>query len=203
MVRATTVTGGLVRSCLFLSLLKAGFQYPDFAGDFYLTGKVAFPPGAVQSEDNLLVKSKNLPPPLSSPARGEDSLATSLPLEGGGVGGGEIPCKVDVLQRWPDGSILSAEVTFAANSSRKREYVISYGDEVNRRGKITRLAVLPSVAFSVGGVPKSTENLDIDVGQINVRVDRSPGIRYYWYLLPITAVIIFSFVRSRSSGKAL
>ncbi|PIP16513.1 MAG: hypothetical protein COX46_01760 [bacterium (Candidatus Ratteibacteria) CG23_combo_of_CG06-09_8_20_14_all_48_7] len=32
----------------------------------------------------------NPPPPLSSPARGEDSLTTSLPLEGGGVGGGDM-----------------------------------------------------------------------------------------------------------------
>ena len=171
MIPVTTVTGGLVRSFLFLSLLKIGFQYPDFTGDFYLTGNVAFPPGTVKSEENFLVRSL-------------------VPSE-------EIPCKAGVLQHWPDGSILSAELTFSANSSQKREYVIFYGADVRRRKKLAQLAVLPAAAFSVGGVPKSTERLDVNVGQINVRVDRSPGVRYYWYILPIVAILILMVVRSR------
>ena len=32
------------------------FEYPSFAGDFYVSGTVFMPPGAVLAEDNIVVK---------------------------------------------------------------------------------------------------------------------------------------------------
>ena len=70
------------------------FEYPQFKGDFYVSGRVSFPPGAVLSDKNFSV---------------HDSLTQE-----------EIPVMVEISEKWPDGSILDASVHFAANSSRRK-----------------------------------------------------------------------------------
>ena len=175
--------------CLFLFmisfpvLLLSGqeipvrLDYPSFPGDFYASGNVSFPPGGLPSEYNVIVKT-------AESAR-------------------EIPSGVKILKLWPDGSIQSAEITFPANSKIKEEYVLAYGNEIKRKKSFTEAAVLPAVSFFIGGAPKRTEKVDMDVGQINVRVDKSPNLYYYWHLLPIILLIYFTCYRSRKTKKTL
>ena len=149
------------------------FDYPSYKGDFYVSGKVFFPPGVVSSHEHIIVKSGKL----------------------------EIPAMITVQQRWPDNSILSVEILFAANSSRREDFLVSYGEEVRRKKLLTATAVLPTIQFFTGGVPKISENIDIDVGKINVRVDRSSNIYYYWHLIPIVILIFISYIRARRIAK--
>lgn len=149
------------------------FDYPSFPGDFYASGNVSFPPGGLPSEYNVIVKA-----------------AESTR---------EIPSGVKILKLWPDGSVQSAEITFPANSKTKEEYVLAYGGEIKRKKSFTETAVLPAVSFSVGGAPKRTEKVDLEVGQINVRVDQSQDFYYYWHLLPIILLIYFTCRRSRKT----
>ena len=150
-------------------------DYPSFPGDFYASGNVSFPPGGLPSEHNVIIKTA------------ESSR--------------EIPSGVKISKRWPDGSVQSAEITFPANSKTKEEYVLAYGADVARKKSFTETAVLPAVSFSVGGAPKRTEKLDMAVGQINVRVDKSPDLYYYWHLLPIILLIYFTCYRSRKTNN--
>ncbi len=147
------------------------FTYPSFSGDFYVSGSISFPPGAVKSEKNIIVKTYDLTK--------------------------EVPTKINIVRKWANESVLSAEIVFVANSSRREKYMLSYGDEVERRKIFQETAVLPIISFSIGGAPKTSEKVDIDVGRINVRVDKSPGIRYYWYIVPIVILVLLSCYRSR------
>ena len=151
------------------------FTYPSFTGDFYVSGNVYFPPGVVKSKDDVIVKSHK--------------------------SGEEVPTKIAVLRRWPDGSVLSAEIIFVANAARKQDYVLLYGDGIQRRKNFTETAVLPTISFSVAGVPKISEKVNVDVGQINVRVDRSHDIHYYWHIIPIVILITLSYYRYRKTNK--
>lgn len=151
------------------------FEYPFFSGDFYASGNVSFPPGGLPSKHNLIIKA----------AKSER----------------EIPSQTKILELWPDGSIQSAEITFPANSKIKEEYVLVYGKELKCKKSFSEAAVLPTVSFSVSGAPKRAEKVNAEVGQINVRVDRSPGLYYYWHLLPIIALIYFTCNRSRKTKK--
>lgn len=170
------IAASLSCSTLFAAqALLIDFTYPSFTGDFYVSGNVAFAPGIVKSEDDVIVKS-----------HGTDE---------------EIPTKITILQKWPDSSILSAEITFVANSARKESCELLYGPEIRRKKIFTETAVLPTISFSVGGLPKISEKVDIDVGQINVRVDKSHGLYYYWHAIPIVIFIALAFYRYRRTKK--
>jgi hypothetical protein len=149
--------------------------WPTGTGDFYASGTVAFPPGNVPATANILVR----------PVAPEE----------------EIAAQVKAAETWPDGSVLSAEITFAANASRKRDYLIVSGGQVRRRKSINETAVLPTVAFATGGAPKSAEKMDMNVGQINVRVDRSLPIRYYWHIFPIGLLLALVIYRTRKANR--
>lgn len=157
------------------SQIKIDFDYPSINGDFYVSGNVFFPPSSVYDTSNIAVideKTKK-----------------------------EVPSKITVLEKWFDDSILSAEIIFSANQQRKTEYSILYGKDVKRKRSFSESAVLPTVSFITPGTGKTTENLDISVGQLNVRVDRSPSIRYWWYLGPMFVLIFLTLIRTRRTIK--
>lgn len=151
------------------------FEYPSFTGDFYVAGKMSFPPGAVLSESNITVNNAEI--------------------------SGEIPSKIERTEEWPDGSLLEVTILFSANTSRKRNYIVSYGTGVTRRRIFKQAAVLPIVTAVIGGAPKTSESMDMDVGEMIIKVDRSPEIRYYWHLFPIVILILFSVYRARKNSK--
>lgn len=149
------------------------FTYPSFEGDFYVSGTVSFPPSSVESEDNLIVKIYETKE--------------------------EIPTNINIQKRWQDNSLLSAEIIFVANFSEKKQYELSYGREIKRFKSFSKTAVLPIISFSIRGAPKIQENLNVDVGQINVRVDKSPGFYYYWHIIPIIFIVTLTYGRYRKT----
>lgn len=151
--------------------LPIDFVYPSYQGDFYVTGKPALPPGAAAGENNIIVFSKET--------------------------GIEVDTRIVPQGRWPDGSLSGAQVTFAANASRPAQYVLRYGPDVRRKKIINETAVLPTVAFALAGAPRQSQTMNVPVGQINVRVDKSPDIAYYWYAFPLLLLLWASFRRSR------
>jgi len=155
--------------------IDISFEYPDIKGDFYVAGTVFFPPSSILSSDNIAVM----------------DTATKK----------EVPSRITVSEKWPDSSILSAEIIFPANTGKKTAYAIFYGKEI-KRGKIfSEPAVLPTVAFFTGSTGRTAENIDVSVGQINVRVDKSISIRYWWYVLPLMVLIFFTVCRSLTISR--
>ncbi len=156
--------------------IQVAFEHPSFTGDFYVSGTVALPPGAVRDADQLAVYS-------TAPDR-------------------EVQSKIAITSRWPDGSILKARVLFPANIQRRTTYQIRYGDDIRRRNSFEEAAILPTVSFAVGGAAQIRENMDVSVGQINVRVDRSPQVYYYWHVIPITLLLLLLWFRARRARRA-
>lgn len=156
--------------CLSSERLTINFLYPSLSGDFYVNGKVSFPPSSVLTEDNITVTDFNT--------------------------GEEIPTKITVLERWPDNSILEIEILFPANTNKQRRYILNYGDDIKRKKKITQTSVLPIINASIGKTPQPTESINIDVGELLVKVDKSSDIRYYWYILPILFLISLTIYRT-------
>ena len=155
--------------------LEIYFDYPSFEGDFYLSGLVSFPPGRLKSLKNIKIVS----------SKSEK----------------EITSKITVLKKWPDGSVLNAEVMFVPELSDSYDYVIVYGENIIREKILSETAVLPTISFSVGGAPKTTEDMDISVGEINVRVDRSPGIFYYWHIIPVLLLVGLTYYRAKRVNR--
>ncbi|GEM_PF-1059597 len=152
------------------------FTYPSISVEFYVSGAVTFPPGLVKMKQNIQVL--------------KDGLE-------------EVPIKLTIQESWPDGSILNAEVIFVASTSRRASYLLCYGDDVKGIRRMEKTAVLPTIAFSVGGAPRTEEKVNVDVGTLNVIVDRSPPLYYYWHIIPITLIIVMVIIRARRTGKTL
>lgn len=150
--------------------MQVDFDYPSVSGDFYVAGTVFFPPGAVIHTDNIIV------------------IDTETKKE--------VPSKISVQEQWPDSSILSAEIIFPANNQRKTKYAIVYGDDVKRERTFSQTGVLPTISFTTPGAGKTAETVDISVGQINVRVDKSISLRYWWYIVPVLFLIVLTIVRT-------
>ncbi|MCX8083209.1 MAG: hypothetical protein N3D17_07485 [bacterium] len=150
--------------------LYVDFSYPAVKGDFYISGKMSFPPGTVNSEDNICVIDINTKEEISS--------------------------KITITDNWPDGSVLEAEILFPANTGKQRRYVISYGSDVKRRKKFSQTAVLPIISASIGKTPQTSETIDIPVGELLVKVDKSPDVRYYWYVVPMGLIIFLTLYRA-------
>ncbi|MFN4228110.1 MAG: hypothetical protein ACK4F0_08250 [Candidatus Ratteibacteria bacterium] len=153
--------------------LQVDFTYPDLKGDFYVSGKVSFPYGNIYSDNNI-------------------SIYDVKTYE-------EIPSKINIIEKWPDGSILEVEILFPANAEKQRRYIISYGMDIKRKKKFTQTAVLPIISASIGKTPQTTENINIPVGELLVKVDRSPDIRYYWYIIPMCVLVFLTLYRTKKT----
>lgn len=166
----------LFRISIFADKLSIDFIYPSISGDFYVNGKISFQPGKVLNEDNIIVKNSKT--------------------------NEEIPSKITVLEKWYDGSILEVEILFPANTIKQAKYEIVYGEDIKRRKKITQTSVLPIINASIGKTPQSTENLNMDIGELLVKVDKSSDLRYYWHFFPIFILIFFTIYRTVKNSKS-
>ncbi|MCM8830068.1 MAG: hypothetical protein NC824_03615, partial [Candidatus Omnitrophica bacterium] len=81
-------------------------------------------------------------------------------------------------------------------AGRKRNYIVTYGNDIKRRKKFTQTAVLPIINASIGKTPQTTESIDIPVGELLVKVDKSPDVRYYWYIIPLCILIFLTLHRT-------
>ena len=106
-----------------------------------------------------------------------------------------------VIQNWPDGSVLNADIMFPVNSEKRHIYLISYGPEIRRKKSFPEPAVLPVVTFAVAGAPKQSEDINLEVGQINVRVDKSVGVRYYWNIVPLVLLLSLTWYRTKKVNQ--
>jgi hypothetical protein len=148
---------------------EINFFYPDYNGDFYVTGSVSFPPSAVPSINNIVIRdSKN----------------------------SEIPAKIESLNKWPDNSVMSAQITFSVNRSYKDKYIIEYGGDIIRKNIFTTTAVMPNIQFSISGAPINSEKIDESLGTLNVAFDKNPDTYDYRYILAIVLLLSISFYRA-------
>lgn len=150
--------------------LELYLDYPLFDGDFYAEGIVSFPPLAVSGADNLAVYAAD---------------------------GSEIASKVMVLNSWGNGSVQKAQIIFPANAARRQKYALGFGEEIRRQKGFEQTAVLPTVPFYALGAPRAAENVNLNIGTINVLVDRSPGINYFWHIIPIAFLVWLTWHRAR------
>lgn len=103
----------------------------------------------------------------------------------------EMPLAVLSTTAWPDGSIMSAEIAFGVVPP-PRACWVTWG--IAPRTK-SLPAALPPGAPALPRVSLGPEldemrpALDVSVGQVMVRLDSHPEYYYYWYLIPIVAIL--------------
>jgi len=135
------------------------FDAPLPQGRCVALGTVEFPVGALRSSDSIRVLSGAL----------------------------EVPAAMVASDSWPDGSIMSVDLAFPVEDA-TQPYSVQWGAQ--RRNAVyefTPRSNLKTVSFSTG--PSAGPSLDVQVGQLTVRVDKHPGLYYYWYLVPIAAIL--------------
>lgn len=171
-----------ILACLIFSInilyaedLPVNLEYPSFKGDFYASGRITLPPGKAPTGKNIAIKN--------------------------GSTWEEVPSLITIRKKWPDGSVMSADIIFPANAEERADYKISFGGDVEGKSRFSEPAVLPTVTFSIAGSPKSAETMDMAVGQINVRVDKSSNIYYYWHIVPITILTLIVLYRTNRARK--
>lgn len=113
-------------------------------------------------------------------------------------GDAEVPLAVTSTAAWPDGSLMTADVVFllepAADKS-PRAWSISWGPAPRTR-ELTPVPTGPLPTFSVGSeLDDMRPVLDVSVGQVMVRLDSHPEYYYYWYLIPIVAILALLLYR--------
>ncbi len=110
----------------------------------------------------------------------------------------EVPLTVLAFTPWPDGSLMSAEVAFLlepAPDRAPRSWAISWGPAARAR----ELAPLPDGPFPTFSLAPELDDMqpvmDVSLGQIMVRLDAHPEYYYYWYLIPIAAILALLIYR--------
>ena len=80
-------------------------------------------------------------------------------------------------------------IAFAATEAeiRSNRYVLELGCD-RRESSIELDRTLPELFFEIGD-EVTEDNLNVPVGTLVVKVRRHPEIYYYWYLIPIGAII--------------
>lgn len=167
------------RSCIFaLSLLlstvtatsRAAEQRfleilpPEGAGNYLISGTVFFNPGELNSTDSIRV--------LAVP----DQITMDIELL--------------FSEDWPGGDgVMCADIAFVATDEaiHTNRYVLEWGNEKRAKNiKVDRS--LPVLAFNLGD-EVTDDNIPLPVGTVVVKVRKHPEFYYYWYLIPIGAII--------------
>jgi hypothetical protein len=147
-------------------------------------GTLSFVPGVLASATEFTILEEpgapqpdTCPPGAGAPAAG----AREVPLQVTG----EVP--------YPDGSLMFVDVSFPVTLAqvRSHRYWLASAPQ-GRTGSYepeagVELPVLTFVLREEGEPPAAP--VDMTVGQMLVRVDQHPGFYYYWYLLPLGAIL--------------
>lgn len=135
-------------------------------------GALDFEPGVLKSADTLRV--------LAEP------------------GAVEVPLAIRQTLTWPDGSLLSAEIAFPVHADDSaKQFWAEWGTASRTRSCPAKADPgVPEVTFTPGlDVQAGRPVMDMPVGQLIVRLDQHPGYYYYWYLLPIAAIVALLIYR--------
>ena len=106
-------------------------------------------------------------------------------------GGGEVPFAVLGEARWPDGSLMAVELCFplAAEDVADTRYWLEPADSTSPKW-YTGPRDLPRLRFRLNeSAQEAPVDVGVDVGEMMVRVDQRPELYYYWYLIPIGAIL--------------
>ena len=136
---------------------------PPGPGKYLVTGRVSFNPGTLDSTDRIRI--------LIVPGTGTVDMA------------------VLGSDNWPGGGVMSADIAFVATEEwiLGRQHVIEWGGEKRSR-TVPVDTSLPELAFKLGQEPEPGETT-VPVGALVVKVRKHPDVYYYWYLVPIGAII--------------
>ena len=132
-----------------------------------------------------------LPSPRGRGAGGEGSGAQEGSAQGAGAR--EVPIRVTGEVPYPDGSLMFVDISFPVTLAEVRSH--RYWLTPAPQGRASEyqpeagveLPVLTFVLREESGPAPPT--IDMPVGQMMVRVDQHPGFYYYWYLVPMGAIL--------------
>jgi hypothetical protein len=115
-------------------------------------------------------------------------------LEPGAV---EVPAAVTGAVPWPDGSVMAANLAFPAEDVQVRngQFWVVWGETPRARTfQFSASSQGRTVPFVIGAPPPAPV-LDMQAGQLVVRLDKHPEYFYYWYLIPIGAILALLIYR--------
>ena len=133
-----------------------------------------------------------LPSPSGSPAgpgAGGEGAGARQP----DAGAREVPIRVTGEVPYPDGSLMFVDISFPVTLAEVRSH--RYWLASAPRGRASEYqpeagVELPVLTFVLreesAAAPPS---IDMPVGEMMVRVDQHPGLYYYWYLVPMGAIL--------------
>ena len=104
-----------------------------------------------------------------------------------------MPVAVLEVVPYPDGSLMFVEVSFPVTLPEVRTH--QYWLEAAPEGRQAHYrydpeAGLPTLEFSlVENDGSATTDINLPVGELMVRVEEHPELYYYWYLIPIGAIL--------------
>ncbi len=143
-------------------------EAPATGGKYLATGTVELAPGVVTDLKQFRIVS-----PSDEP------------------GGQVVPFAVLSEVRWPDGSLMAVQLAFpvtAKDVAERRYWLESAGSGPPEQ--YTGPRDLPVLRFRLSESSEPVRvHLDMDVGQLMVRVDQHPELYYYWYLIPIACIL--------------
>ena len=136
---------------------------PPGPGRYLVTSRLSFNPGTLDSTEKIRI--------LIVPGTGTVDVA------------------VLGSDNWPGDGVMSADIAFVATDEEilSRRYVIEWGGEKRLKTMLVDRS-LPELAFELGGEPEVAETI-VPVGTLVVKVRKHPDLYYYWYLVPMLAII--------------
>ena len=145
---------------------------PQKPGSYLVSGTVFFNPGELASADSIRI--------LKTP----DLTDTGF--------------EVLFSEEWPGGNgVMSVDIAFVASDEelRTNRFILEWGLEKRAKSETVDPGIeLPEMHFNPGR-EVTVDNVQLPVGTLTVKVRRHPEYYYYWYLLPIGAILGLLFWR--------
>jgi hypothetical protein len=152
-------------------------------------GTLSFVPGVLTSTNGFMIVEEA--GEVSDSAGGQQPG----PPEGGQPNGAsrEVPIEVTGEVAYPDGSLMFVDIRFPLTLAEARSH--RYWLEAAPHGRTGEYRPqageeLPVMTFVLREETSPTAPaIDVNVGQMLVRVDEHPGFYYYWYLVPMGGIL--------------
>ena len=154
------------------------FVLPEGASAGWVRGNLSFPPSVLKSTASL---------------RLYDFKA-----------GREIPAIVLGSRPWFDGSVMALEIGFKGTKDQERRIWAEWGTGIRGSARAGRLPWgAKPVEFRIYEEGDDVRMQgDVNVGTLVVRVERHAGAYYWWYLIPLVAILGFVLWRKWKLRRA-